>query len=311
MTISRRHQPLDGHRSQVAELVQFLGGLVGQEPRGGLIEVRYREGDGMRQRFHRANRPELAAELVLLLGQQHDVYVGCAPRRRPWGARRAIERVWALWVDCDGAEASSRLARFEPAPSMVVASGSAESRHAYWPLAEPLEPRQAEDANSRLAHALGADPAATDAARILRPPHTRNFKHDPPAPVVLERLADERLMADDVVRGLPAVPVAPLGRGPDPGPALRTGDPLRSIEPAVYVEVLTGQRVGRSRKISCPFHEDASPSLHVYPTPEGGWFCFSCRRGTSVYDLAGPLWGLQTRGLEFLELRRRLSELLL
>jgi hypothetical protein len=310
MTISRQHHPAGGHWVEVAELVQYLGALVGQEPRGGLIEVRYRAGDGMRQRFHRADRPELAAELVLLLGEQHDVYVGCAPRRRRWGGRRAVERVWSLWVDCDGPEASERLASFEPAPAIVVASGSPGGRHAYWPLAEPLEPRQAEEANARLAHALGADAAATDAARILRPPHTRNFKHDPPAPVVLERLGDERLMAADVVRGLPVLP-APVGRGPDPGPALRTGDPLRALEPAVYVEALTGQRVGRSRKVSCPFHEDATPSLHVYETPEGGWFCFSCRRGTSVYDLAGPLWGLRTRGVEFLELRRRLTELLL
>jgi hypothetical protein len=49
----------------------------------------------------------------------------------------------------------------------------------------------------------------------------------------------------------------------------------------------------------------------VYETPEGGWYCFSCKRGTSVYDLAGPLWGLATRGADFLELRRRLHALLL
>jgi hypothetical protein len=292
------------------ELVRFLSALTGDEPPGGLIEVRYREPGGpMRQRFHRSDRPELAAEIVLMLSRRHDVYVGCAPRRRRWGGRRAIERAWALWVDCDDAEASNRLAAFHPAPAIVVASGSGKNRHAYWPLREPLTPREAEAANMRLALALGADPAATDAARILRPPHTRNFKHDPPAPVVLERLGDERHMAADLVRDLPALP-EPTGRGPEPGPALSRGDPLRAIEPTVYVELLTGQRVGRDRKVSCPFHEDASPSLHVYETPEGGWFCFSCRRGTSVYDLAGPLWGLKARGADFLELRRRLTELL-
>ena len=293
------------------ELVRFLSALTGDEPPGGLIEVRYREpGEPMRQRFHRSDRPELAAEIVLLLSRRHDVYVGCAPRRRRWGGRRAIERAWALWVDCDDAQASARLASFHPAPAIVVASGSGANRHAYWPLRESLTPREAEAANTRLALALGADPAATDAARILRPPHTRNFKHDPPAPVGLERLVDERHMAADLVRGLPALP-EPTGRGPEPGPALSRGDPLRAIEPAVYVELLTGQRVGRDRKVACPFHEDATPSLHVYEMAEGGWFCFSCRRGTSVYDLAGPLWGLQTRGLDFLELRRRLTELLL
>jgi hypothetical protein len=292
------------------DLTRFLRALAGAEPPGGLIEVRYRDDGGMRQRFHRCDRPELATEIVLLLAERHDVYVGCAPRRRRWGGRRAIERCWALWVDCDGPEASERLTSFEPAPSIVVASGSPGNTHAYWLLAEPLDTSSAEEANMRLALALGADPAATDAARILRPPYTRNFKHDPPASVVLERLVDERHMAAEVLSDLPVLPPVE-GRGAEPGPALRRGDPLREIEPAVYVEALTGQRAGPDRKVACPFHVDATPSLHVYETAAAGWFCFSCRRGTSVYDLAGPLWGLGTRGVEFLELRRGLTELLL
>jgi hypothetical protein len=200
------------------------------------------------------------------------------------------------------------LESFEPRPPIVVRSGSAANRHAYWPLAEPLTPLDAEAANVRLANALGADPAATDAARILRPPHTRNFKHQPPARVKLERLVDERKMADDILRGLPELAPRERPRA-EPGPALRGDDPLRAIEPAIYVEALTGQSVGRDRKVRCPFHEDASPSLHVYETPDGGWYCFSCKRGTSIYDLGGPLWHLGTRGREFTELRRRLIEL--
>jgi hypothetical protein len=296
------------HRAQVAELAQFLDALHVRET-SGLIEVRYRPpGGAMSQRFHRADRPEITAELILLLAQAHDVYFGCAPRERRWGGRRAIERVWSLWADCDGAAASRRLESLEPRPPIVVRSGSAANRHAYWPLAEPLVPRDAEAANARLANALGADPAATDAARILRPPHTRNFKHHPPAPVELERLVDDRKMADEILRGLPEL--APQARPTaEPGPALRRADPLRAIAPAVYVETLTGQSVGRDRKVRCPFHEDTTPSLHVYETPEGGWYCFSCKRGTSIYDLAGPLWRLRTRGREFVELRRCLFEL--
>lgn len=109
---------------ELAELIRFLDALTGDEPPGGLIEVRYREpGATMGQRFHRADRPELAARLILLLAQRHDVYVGCAPRRRRWGGRQAIERAWALWADCDGADASARLARFEPQAAIVVGSG--------------------------------------------------------------------------------------------------------------------------------------------------------------------------------------------
>jgi hypothetical protein len=216
--------------------------------------------------------------------------------------------VWSLWADCDGAAASTRLESFAPRPPIVVRSGTASNRHAYWPLTQPLAPRDAEAANARLANALGADPAATDAARILRPPHTRNFKHDPPAPVELERFGGDRKMADDILRGLPelAPPERPTA---EPGPTLRQEDPLRAIEPAVYVAALTGQVVGCDRKVPCPFHEDTSPSLHVYETPEGGWYCFSCKRGTSIYDLAGPLWDLRTRGRAFIEVRRRLTEL--
>jgi CHC2 zinc finger len=74
------------------------------------------------------------------------------------------------------------------------------------------------------------------------------------------------------------------------------------------VEHLLGVEVPRSGFVSCPFHVDRTPSFKVYETPERGWMCFSahCRRGGSIYDLAAALWGLGTRGQDFLELRRRL-----
>ena len=91
----------------------------------------------------------------------------------------------------------------------------------------------------------------------------------------------------------------------------RVDDPLRTIDPDVYVAALTGQQPNRDRKVSCPFHRDRTPSLHAYEAPEDGWFCFGCRRGRDVYDLGGGVMGLATRGRGFLELRGRLYELLL
>jgi DNA primase len=88
-------------------------------------------------------------------------------------------------------------------------------------------------------------------------------------------------------------------------------DPLRLVPPPVYFERLTGLRVGRSGKLHCLFHDDRSPSLHVYPEPDRGWYCFGCGRGGSVFDLAALLWGRETRGQDFLELRRELEKLLL
>ena len=91
-----------------------------------------------------------------------------------------------------------------------------------------------------------------------------------------------------------------------------SSDPLLALAPRDYVERLLGQAVGRSGKVLCPFHADGTPSLHVYPEPGRGWYCYGCGRGGSVYDLAALLWGhTGTRGSEFVALRDELRELLL
>jgi DNA primase len=61
-------------------------------------------------------------------------------------------------------------------------------------------------------------------------------------------------------------------------------------------------------KVHCPFHDEQHPSLHVYPTAERGWTCFSCGRGGTIYDFAAGVWRLHTRGGEFIELRQLLTE---
>jgi len=88
-------------------------------------------------------------------------------------------------------------------------------------------------------------------------------------------------------------------------------DPLRLVPAPVYFERLTGLRVGRSGKLRCLFHDDRTPSLHVYPEPGRGWYCFGCGRGGSIFDLAALLSGRETRGRDFAELRRELEEMFL
>jgi hypothetical protein len=65
------------------------------------------------------------ASRAVTLGRRTDVYVGCAPRTRRHGGRDAVEHALVLWADCDGADAVRVLERFEPQPSIVVASGAA------------------------------------------------------------------------------------------------------------------------------------------------------------------------------------------
>jgi hypothetical protein len=90
-------------------------------------------------------------------------------------------------------------------------------------------------------------------------------------------------------------------------------DVLQSIQPPAYVEALTGLQIPASGMVCCPLpdHDDTHPSFRAYNDPQEGWFCFGCARGGTIYDLAGELWGLQTRGDQFIELRKRLARALL
>jgi hypothetical protein len=295
------------------ELEQFLDVLVAREPRGGLLEIRSRipaYPSRLRQHWYDTQRTAAAAPMILHLATRSDVYIAVAPRRERRGGKSAIERTWVLWVDLDETTAREPITRPEIPPGIVIESGSPGHRHLYWPLSDPLNVPDAEHANRTLAHAIGADNGAvTNAAAILRPPGTQNFKHHPPTPVTLKQFDTTPHSVDAILRGLqpPLAPPARLLKRPAGG----TADPLLRIEPARYVELLTGQPVPRGRKISCPFHQDTTPSLHAYPDPAQGWTCFGCGRSGSIYDLAGQVWGIPTRGAGFVELRQRLGELFL
>jgi hypothetical protein len=140
-----------------------LGALAGSADRGGLLELRYRLDDGQRmgQVFDRATRLRGLATRAIVLGRRTDVYVGCAPRTRRQGGRDAVAHAFVLWADCDGEHAVAALRDFEPAPSIVVASGTGANCHAYWPLTQPL----ARDASSGRTVA-----SRTRSAPIRRPP---------------------------------------------------------------------------------------------------------------------------------------------
>jgi RepB DNA-primase from phage plasmid len=285
---------------------RFLAALTGPADPEEFLELRYRLEDGQRmgQLFERPERLRGLATRAIALGRRTDVYAGCAPRTRRQGGRDAVARAFVLWADCDGEDAVAALERFQPAPSIVVASGTGGNCHAYWLLNEPLPRDEVERANRRLAHALGADPASADAARILRVPGTLSHKHDPPTPVEAIRLdADRRHATADVIAALPDPPTPPR-RDPIVPAEQRVDDPLLTIAPDVYVRRLLGVEIPRHRKVPCPFHDDRQASLHVYETAERGWYCFGrCRRGGTIYDLAAPLYGYTARGEDFLRLR--------
>ncbi len=80
-----------------------------------------------------------------------------------------------------------------------------------------------------------------------------------------------------------------------------------SIPPPIYVEALTGRAVGRDGKVACPFHDDGTPSLHVYEDAERGWACFGCGRGGTIIDFGAELFGIEPRGADYHRIRERLE----
>jgi len=305
-----------GARRQAAS--EYVRALFGPAHKGSLVEVRFRVPSGMAQRFMPASIERDVVDAVLSFASRTEVFVGVLPRARP-GGRLAdvVKRSSVLWADCDTPSSVSALGCFEPRPSMVVGSGSDQHVHAYWFLQEPVGLDALEHLNRRLAAALGADGGVvTKPHTILRPAGSLNRKHSQPAPVRLIGLQEgHRLSADEIDAQLPrerteaaSTSHAGLSRARWPS---TSSDPLRSVPPPVYFERLAGLRVGRSGKLRCLFHDDRSPSLHVYREPARGWYCFGCGRGGSIYDLAAFLSGRETRGQDFSELRRELEELML
>lgn len=299
----------------------FLQALYRSAPPASLVEIRSRAASRMNVRFHPACAIERVVDAVASLASWTEVYVGVLPRRRRGGGRHdLLARAGVVWVDCDGPKSVASLEAFRPRPAILVASGSARNRHAYWLLDEPAALEAIERMNRALALTLRADPRSSDLPRILRPPGSVNRKHSPPAPVQLLRVEEWRVRLEELERRLPGEG-RNLSARARPVPRGAPADPLLALAPTVYVERLTDLRVGRSRKLPCPFHDDRTPSLHVYEEPERGWYCFGCGRGGTIYDFAGHLWSSRhrrdtrapvfLRGLEFHSLRERLLAMFL
>lgn len=289
----------------------YLYCLFGAEPEGAFAELRWRlPGGGMGQKFEACGSRDRLTRLIEERGGKTDLYIGVAPRSRQDGTRDAVEQVHVLWADCDEPEAIAALDSFVPAPSMVIGSG--RGRHAYWSLWPPIGPDEAERANRRIAQALGSDMRATDAARILRPPETFNHKSGTPIPVEMQTVRFDIFTVEDVVGRLSDPPDTRARHSGATRPLRAVPDQLADISPPEYVEALTELVPDREGKVSCPFHEDRTPSFHAYPDADRGWYCFSCQRGGRVYDLAAHLAGyrLPLRGADFIAVRNVLLDYL-
>lgn len=298
--------------------------IAGRETTG-FIELRWPVrgsfGSGMGQSFHDLSTPHwlnsCRREIESLDGRT-DVFVGAAPRTRREGGRAAVARAWCLWVDADSPGAVAKLGEFRHPPTLMIHSGSDNvlpNTHAWWALKSPVTPAAVEMGNRRLASVLGADMRATDAARIMRPPGTRNWKHKPPSPVEIASHEPVSYALADLVSNIPdPLPPRVVRESIDPrrliGPN-GDSDELASVPVETYYSVLTGREPLQGNS-QCPWHGDGNernPSLRLY-SQTNTFYCFACDYGGGIYEFGAKVWGLGTRGDEFKELRRRLCEAL-
>jgi RepB DNA-primase from phage plasmid/CHC2 zinc finger len=292
-----------------SDLHRYLRVLAGRHPAGRWLEVRYGiRGGAMGRRFIPVSCTADAARLIATRAARSDVYCGVLLRTQRAGGRDAVSGSHLAFIEIDTPDAQQRLREFAHPPTMLVASGSPGHLHAYWQLSTPIGVHDLEAANRRLAYTLGGDLASVDAARILRPPGSWNHKHTPPAAVrLLELHAALRYQPDELTAGLDDPP-APrreatvVHRG-----WLHPHDRVLLAIPACdYVTQLTGLEANRAGKVCCPFHPDETPSLQLYG--DNSFYCFGCHTGGSIYDFAARLWGQETKGPAFIELRERLLE---
>lgn len=133
------------------------------------------------------------------LDSGENLYFGVCPRKPGaiQGRKEDVANCPCVWVDLDlkdvgGDVDTAKQILWDNAPlgignwTAIVASGG--GFHAYLRLDEPAGPEdfdRIEAINRGIARKCHGDMVATDIARILRIPGTRNFKYQPPRPVAL------------------------------------------------------------------------------------------------------------------------------
>jgi hypothetical protein len=202
----------------------YLRILTAYAPPKTLLDVRYRTRRHDLGQLFIDSDAHNAARTIIRISRWSDVYVGVALRVRRRGTRQDIAPTPLMWADCDTPAALAALHAFQPSPTMIITSGTPQHAHAYWALTRSLNAEEIEDANSRLAIALGADPRCTDAARILRPCGSLNHKHQPPRPVELHHYTTMRYRPVEI---LTALPPTPPPRALETNPARRPPRPCR------------------------------------------------------------------------------------
>ncbi|MCC6158875.1 MAG: hypothetical protein IT350_12555 [Deltaproteobacteria bacterium] len=158
-------------------LMRFLNTLHGRT--SGLVEIRHiPKGGGPAARSAFATIIEEAAQNALEWDDEGlNVYVGVGRRSRKSGTASDTPLLGAAWIDADGIVGMDELESVVPPPTIILETSP--GRHAaYWVLTEPRASTDVVALNRAMVAAIGGDPNACDAARVMKLPGVRNRKPD-------------------------------------------------------------------------------------------------------------------------------------
>lgn len=127
-----------------------------------------------------ASKEAVVDRIIALVAQGHQVYYAPANYLpdAPTKEKINVRGSKVLWADFDG-NAQTVWENYPdgiPKPSWRNQTGPDGHEHWYWELDREYSVEEFEKINQRLTYALDADKACWDAARVLRPIHSRNFK---------------------------------------------------------------------------------------------------------------------------------------
>ena len=213
----------------------ILAALFADVP--GLVELRAIDlaGGGVRGREF---LPAANGDAIATFAREHDakglnLYFGCATRKDASSGRADnCLAVPVLFADLDfkgdeAREAAAGNALIQAACPATLITATGGGLHAFWKLAAPLDVGTPEGREAavvwlkRLAQALDADPACAEVARVLRLPHSTNYKYSPPPRVEVRQWLPEAVVdlatLDAWLPALaePSTPVSrPMGHAP-------------------------------------------------------------------------------------------------
>jgi hypothetical protein len=212
-------------------------------------------------------------------------------------------------VDGDGLEACKRRAlshiqSLTERPTVIIDSGG--GYHCYWYINAPFiidtdqKREEAAKLQSDWVTHVGADPAAKDLARILRPPGTRNSKYPGGREVKIIEYNDNLYSLDDLTTACHIEEVSPSSgstmkpqhSNPDRKMAVPLSDPDEQALLA-HIEKVSGAAIekrGDEYWCRCPHpdHDDNTPSFSVN-FEKSIYNCLGCNRSGTVRQLAQEL----------------------